>query len=54
MAISPNQGEKVAAEFDGFRFGNKASFWDISLVSLENVIFAGDFHVVKQGFIYSA
>ena len=36
-----------------FVLETKASFWDISLVSLENVIFAGDFDVVKQGFIYS-
>ncbi|KAK7830542.1 pentatricopeptide repeat-containing protein [Quercus suber] len=37
-----------------FVLETKASFWDISLVSLENVIFAGDFDAVKQGFIYSA
>ena len=37
-----------------FILETKASFWDISLVSLENVIFAGDFYAVKQGFIYSA
>nr|POE46413.1 hypothetical protein CFP56_56734 [Quercus suber] len=37
-----------------FVLETKASFRDISLVSLENVIFAGDFDAAKQGFIYSA